>query len=687
MKDPIQLGEDFPSDIDEDEEDDFFDEDEDEDDDDDGNERLDQEDQDSDVEGEDDEDEDEEESVEDEEEESDEDEEDELSEDDRDEDDEDAEDALADAEVATENVTYLPKSNLYGKEEPSEGDSSEAADGAAPRRRSKFFEKFGGEKLRLRRYINGLINRLTEDNMQPLATQIATLYHEHPRSMVSESFAEVILSGLMNDVIVMTTLATNFAGLVATLCHVQGADVGSTVLEQLVIKFEKILSEADENQAMGNDDEEVVANRRGANLAVFLSHLVSFGVSSTGLVFDLLDRLTETELDGAQVETFITIINECGHRLRKSDPARLLRVIERLQALDNRDEATQGEVGHSRRDFLLEEIYALKNNKKRNESVEERIKRVMRFVRQVRTSTDSRFVSLQLPWNDLLHAEERGRWWIVGGVWKDQDEQLRRNKEMALAKAGASGAGGLGGQNPISRALAKAPMSLLDLAKRQHMNTDARRAIFCEIMSADDAFDGVHRLSALNLRDRQEREIAQVIARCCGASKTYNPYFGELAVKLCQQKPQFKFTFQLLFWDKFKEMESLKPRQVSNLAKLLAQLMLHFTLSLAALKSVDFASLEDEGVAFFNVFFASLLCYGGEDRDAARRVAKTINRLGGSKEFSVVSDGILLFFHRHLLIPDGPDSLLAKRVKMMKRIIDALVLKRSLNEDPVDDMF
>jgi hypothetical protein len=33
---------------------------------------------------------------------------------------------------------------------------------------------------------------------------------------------------------------------------------------------------------------------------------------------------------------------------------------------------------------------------------------------------------------------------------------------------------------------------------------------------------------------------------------TYNPFYAEVAVKLCNYHNRFKFTFQLAFWDEFK---------------------------------------------------------------------------------------------------------------------------------------
>eukprot|EP00951_Prasinocladus_malaysianus_P008045 scaffold57866_cov52-Prasinocladus_malaysianus.AAC.1 len=47
------------------------------------------------------------------------------------------------------------------------------------------------------------------------------------------------------------------------------------------------------------------------------------------------------------------------------------------------------------------------------------------------------------------------------------------------------------------------------------MNTDARRAVFCCVMGADDYMDAFERLLRLPLKAQQEREIVRVVVECC----------------------------------------------------------------------------------------------------------------------------------------------------------------------------
>ena len=57
------------------------------------------------------------------------------------------------------------------------------------------------------------------------------------------------------------------------------------------------------------------------------------------------------------------------------------------------------------------------------------------------------------------------------------------------------------------------------------------------------------------LQGAAEREIVRVLVDCLGQETTYNPYYADVAVKLCNFHNRFKFTFQLALWDEFKSFE------------------------------------------------------------------------------------------------------------------------------------
>lgn len=88
-----------------------------------------------------------------------------------------------------------------------------------------------------------------------------------------------------------------------------------------------------------------------------------------------------------------------------------------------------------------------------------------------------------LKWEKLLDPNKKGQWWLSGDMAaKTENVQVvasRIDKEVLEAQ------------------------KMLQLASAQRMNTDARRAIFCIIMSGDDYIDAFEKLLRLDLPAKQ----------------------------------------------------------------------------------------------------------------------------------------------------------------------------------------
>lgn len=66
-------------------------------------------------------------------------------------------------------------------------------------------------------------------------------------------------------------------------------------------------------------------------------------------------------------------------------------------------------------------------------------------------------------------ADTRGRWWIVGSAWNvDSNSDLKKNLETNTFKNADC-----------------FDQKILNMAKKQRMNTDTRRNIFCILMTAE----------------------------------------------------------------------------------------------------------------------------------------------------------------------------------------------------------
>jgi len=153
--------------------------------------------------------------------------------------------------------------------------------------------------------------------------------------------------------------------------------------------------------------------------------------------------------------------------------------------------------------------------------------------------------------------------------------------------------------------------------------------------------DTFEKLLKLGLKDKQDREIVYVLVHCCIHEKIFNPYYVHLAVKLCTYNHNFKFSFQLSFWDKIKALETLPLKSVSNMATFVAELVGHFVLSLTALKLIDFCNLTARQILFLRLFFIHLF-----DHFQKEVITSILRRILSANKVIGLREGLVHFFLR-----------------------------------------
>ena len=96
-----------------------------------------------------------------------------------------------------------------------------------------------------------------------------------------------------------------------------------------------------------------------------------------------------------------------------------------------------------------------------------------------------------LKWNKLLDPDKKGQWWLSGDAASATDNVV----EVA---------------NRIDKDVVET-QRMLQLAAAQRMNTDARRAIFCIIMSGEDYLDAFEKLIRLDLPGKQVNLFLRIL--------------------------------------------------------------------------------------------------------------------------------------------------------------------------------
>ncbi len=129
---------------------------------------------------------------------------------------------------------------------------------------------------------------------------------------------------------------------------------------------------------------------------------------------------------------------------------------------------------------MLESLTAIKNNDIRRLDVfdTQPVEAIKKQAKSLFKEEKDNVSQLNINFNDLINANERGRWWIVGSAWSLKENEETTNDSLTKTQTETVNMSVQSVNEGFSE-------KILKLAKEQRMNTDIRRAVFCIILSAE----------------------------------------------------------------------------------------------------------------------------------------------------------------------------------------------------------
>ncbi|KAM9839774.1 nucleolar MIF4G domain-containing protein 1 [Aulostomus maculatus] len=519
-----------------------------------------------------------------------------------------------------------------------------------PHLRNAGDDKRKAELEKLKKNVKGLVNRLSEPSMASISGQMEELYMSYSRKDMNDTITEVLLAACVTPALMPDRLLMEHILLVSIIHHAVGLEVGANFLETVVRKFDEAYKSSNEGKECDN-------------LVAIIAHLYNFQVVHSVLIFDILKRLVGafTEKD---IELVLFVLRNVGFSLRKDDALALKELISEAQR-------KASDVGKKFQDqtrvrFMLETMLALKNNDMRKipgydpEPVE-RLRKLQRTL--VHRSAGGSDMKLRVSLDNLLAAEQVGRWWIVGSSWSGAPMITEQ------------------GNTPSKQSAAERQFStkVLDLARKQRMNTEVRRNIFCVLMTSEDYLDAFEKLLRMGLKDKQEREIVHVLMDCCLQEKTFNGFYAVLGEKFCSHDRRFQMTFQFSFWDKFRELSNLPSSTFNNLIQLVTRFLQKKCLSLSVFKVIEFGELDKPKVRFLRQVLTKLL----KETDLEDLVS-IFGRISGIPKLGMLREGLKLFISHFLLKnsqsqePAEQAAALSERAQVATKAMEAKEAKLKL---------
>ena len=519
---------------------------------------------------------------------------------------------------------YIPP-HLRKKESVDEGPNDHSA------MMKSVVEAADPETIRLiQRSLNNSLNRLSDNTLESISKAVAALYSQYPFRDINTCLWKNIQLACIPSAMVMSGLIPLYIAAISGVHWIEGDKIqlGGCVIEWSVKHLHESL---EKGRHRSTDDSEVYEfiNKEASNALLVACYLYNYGVVHCTLIYDIVKDLIEnfSEID---VESLLVILSHCGQQLRSDDPSALREIILMVKDRVQKEEdstnksSCQNKADSSRVDFMLTTITELKNNKPRKQDVaiREKTSSYKKCLGRLKSSANNTFLGkstgtcLRISLQDVLDAETKGRWWVMGASWagnqKFVDEEDDEHEEKQNKR-----------QNSHSKRESEED-KLLSLASSQRMNTDTRRSIFCIVMTSSDCNDAFAKLTRAELlKPKNERDVIRVLVHCCGEEKSFNPFYSHLIMRVCEYQPKSKFTLMLSFWDIFKQLHSFNDRKIANLAKLLARLLSGTTekyLTVGALKRIDFSptSMPEQVVLFLTIVMSTL--FDSSDGELIRNI-------------------------------------------------------------------
>ncbi|XP_045774956.1 nucleolar MIF4G domain-containing protein 1 isoform X2 [Maniola jurtina] len=449
--------------------------------------------------------------------------------------------------------------DIYGRKRDKEGNIIKEEKGVyvPPHLRNK--DSVSDKELaQLKRQIKSVLNKLAGTNLHWACTSIENLYSSNSRHSVNTALTQLWLDATVQKALTADRMLAEHAALIAVLHANVGSEIGAHFLEELSRKFDAMM-----------ETPQPVQDKTLDNLVGCLALLYSFKIYQASLLYDILTRLVD-ELSEKSIDCVLTALRNVGGVLRKEEPAALKTFIHDTQTKVTK--LNQSADTGSRIKFLLEVLLAVKNNNLNkipnyDPTYIEHLKKMCRGI----VRKGNYVTTLNIRLEDLLKAHERGKWWVVGSAW--EGSRVQEDKQTVNLPASSD-------------------QRLLELARKQRMNTDVRRSIFCVIMAAE-------------------------------------------------------LSIQYSVWDKIKELDSLSKQGTANLAQFLIHLIMQKGLPLSVLKIIQFSDLNKTTVRFMRQILLAIIM--NEDLQTSLEV---FHRISKPPKLHMFRESLRLFI-QHFLIKNA----------------------------------
>ena len=457
-------------------------------------------------------------------------------------------------------------------------------------------------EAQLRRRVQGLINRLTDESMVGILKEFSGLYDKFARRSVTTVLIDLIIALVCSPEKRPDAFFAMVAGFVAGAQKTLADHVSELLIERLVQVFK-------EHHGRASGDQSDAASK---HLMSLLAELYNMQVVASLLVFDYV-RLFLGNLSELNTELLLRIVQSCGPALRREDPQSLKEIIGMVKPADLKNMSV-------RTSFMIEEMKKLQSSKSkaaaRNKLITEQRTQIRKRIGALSGPREVR--PLRIGLKDIENADTQGKWWVTGASWAGSKDAASTGKQAMDSEDEA--------YDDTDDLLADNDdlgiPDLWQLAKTQGFNTDIKQRIFVALHSATGYENAELLINRLRLNKHQRKEIPEVIVRSGERLADYNPYYWLVASRFCIHR-EMAFQFRHSLTQRFRKMgeeidmgddldeeeedEEYSNQSLFNVSKFYGSLVANRSLSLDILKYRNLTTLQEKTRWFVEMMLVTVL--------------------------------------------------------------------------------
>ncbi|KAJ4013203.1 suppressor of glycerol defect [Fusarium irregulare] len=499
-------------------------------------------------------------------------------------------------------------------------------------------------KSRLRKQVQGLINRLTDANILSIVKSVEELYQNNARGDVSDIITDAIMAQISKPETLPDQFFVLTGGFAAATYRLVGSSFGTVLLRRIVEDFKGHYEQASKELSA-----ESAIQKEASNILTLLTQLYVFEVVTCKIIFDYMEKLL-SDLNEINVELLLRICRMAGRILKQDDE----RTLKHVAGVLNQSVAKTGFNNISARTkFIVETITDLTKGKRKakgldstvvSEHVQRMKKRLVELKSQARRLNGLSPLAVGLV--DIEEAETRGQWWLTSASVP--------STLMDKSKKGRTSDTEMSDHEDMDIVLPDYPKK----ARAQGLNGTAQIAIFTALMTASNFEHAYRQFVNLKLKKDDQLALATVLVQCAGSEMQYNPYYALVGGKACMLNSRIRFAIQDRLWKIFRSLgesmfgeapeedetadaERMKDeRRIANVAKFYADLVADGTLNIAILKPLELPETNHWASMFVQLFIITLMKECRSKKKAPEEDIKLEKIFGAARDLPGLAAGI-----------------------------------------------